>query len=91
MTALDEEKKSVVSVSSDENFDDYLLVDKTLIDYDDDFHKPVMHPVDVDMLAERCLRLLKHSKSHDKKISRCGEFNKFNQVFIGIGGTPGSG
>ena len=96
MTALEEEKKSTDSVSSSdrcngEDENDDLLVDKNLIDYDDDFHKPVMHPVDVDMLAERCLRLLKHSKSKDEKISRCGEFNQFNQAFVGIGGTPGSG
>ena len=57
----------------------------------DDHKKPVMHPVDVDSLAERCLRLLKESESGNHTVSRCKEFNQFNQVFIGIAGTPGSG
>jgi len=72
--------------------DDLFLHAKTM-SLDEDIHtgKPVMHQLDVDALVERCLRLLKHSSEKDRNISRCGEFNDFNQVFIGISGTPGSG
>ena len=86
MTASTEEKKTEQIRVEDE-----LLVDKGQLDYDDELHIPVMNDIDVDALAERCLRLLKHSESKDHSVSRCSEFNRFNQVFIGIGGTPGSG
>lgn len=68
-----------------------LLVHEEAWEYDDELHIPVMRDIDVDLLAERCLRLLKHSESEDHNVSRCSEFNRFNQVFVGIGGTPGSG
>ena len=86
MTASAEQKKAERVRVEDE-----LLVDKGQLDYDRKLHIPVMNDIDGDMLAERCLRLLKHSESKDHNVSRCSEFNRFNQVFIGIGGTPGSG
>ena len=55
----------------------------------EDHHTEKMFPVDVDSLAERALKIL--SRSNHTDVSGCRDFDQFHQVFIGIGGTPGSG
>ena len=53
---------------------------------------PIMPKVDVDALADRCLNLLRESQKENHEASHCANgFNCYNQVFIGIAGTPGSG
>lgn len=51
---------------------------------------PTMSTVDVDALADRCLDLLRQSQKGNHAASNCG-FNCYDQVFVGIAGTPGSG
>lgn len=51
-----------------------------------------MKEIDFDALADRCLHLLECSKNTDHSASAsCLGFNCYQQVFIGIAGTPGSG
>jgi pantothenate kinase len=52
---------------------------------------PTMESVDVDKLVDRCLRLLQDSQQHRHSASNCSNFNCYEQIFIGIAGTPGSG
>ena len=51
---------------------------------------PVMDKVDVDALVDRCLKLLKESQNCNQSASNC-KFNDYQQIFVGIAGTPGSG
>ena len=51
----------------------------------------VMEQVDIDKLVQRCLELLENSNLQNNEYSSCRSFNCYDQVFIGIAGTPGSG
>lgn len=47
---------------------------------------------DFDVLADRALKLLEDCQCGNQKASSCKSgFNEYEQVFIGIAGTPGSG
>ena len=50
----------------------------------------VMEQLDIDALADRCLKLLKACQDEDPKAST-SKFNDYQQVFIGVAGGPGSG
>jgi len=51
---------------------------------------PVMERVDIDALVDRCLQLLKECQKCNHSASNC-KFNDYEQIFVGIAGTPGSG
>jgi len=51
-----------------------------------------MDTVEIDALVDRTLKLLKEANEQNHAASHCGNgFNCYNQVFIAVGGTPGSG
>ena len=53
---------------------------------------PVMEQVDIEALADRCLKLLKESQNENHQAADgCTGFNCYQQIFIGIAGGPGSG
>jgi pantothenate kinase len=56
----------------------------------DNTNIPTMEEVDIDALVERCIRLLKECQHCDHSSNDC-KFNNYEQIFIGIAGTPGSG
>lgn len=50
-----------------------------------------MESVDFDALADRCLELLKKCQQGNHDASCSKGFNHYQQIFVGIAGTPGSG
>jgi len=63
---------------------------KSLNPHGDGAAIPVMEKVDVDALVDRCLKLLKESQDCHQNASNC-KFNDYQQIFVGIAGTPASG
>lgn len=63
---------------------------KTVNAHSDGAAIPVMDKVDVDALVDRCLKLLKESQNCHKSASN-RKFNNYQQIFVGIAGTPASG
>ena len=65
--------------------------DKAIENGDATSRVPVMEEVHVDALVDRCLTLLTECQNENHNASNaCSGFNCYQQVFVGIAGTPGT-